>query len=385
MKVQAAIAWEAGAPLSIEEADLDDPRDDEILVRTEAVGVCHTDETARLGRLPVVFPIILGHEGAGVVERTGSAVTRVRPGDRVLFTPDYCGRCRQCRLGYTPYCDDVAALTFTGVRPDGSPRARVGGRPVRASFFGQSSFATRALVTERNIVPVPPGAPLHYLAGLTCGVQTGAGAILNAMPVGPGRSVAVFGTGAVGLSAVMAAAASGADVIVAVDRVERRLALALELGATHAIDATGSAGPGRDGPSSDPGEGRDLDAVAAEVTKVTRGGADVVLDTTGNPEVVMAGVKSLATHGTCSVITSSGAPLTLPPGALLLRGRSLRGTVGGHINPTVFIPRLLEMHQRGRFPFDRLVKNYPFAEVSTAIADSLAGVTIKPVLTFGEG
>ena len=368
VKDQAAIAWAAGAPLSIEEADLDDPRDDEILVRTEAVGVCHTDETARLGRLPVVFPVILGHEGAGVVERTGSAVTRVRPGDRVLFTPDYCGRCRQCRLGYTPYCDDVAARTFTGVRPDGSPRAHAGGRPVRASFFGQSSFATRALVTERNIVPVPPGAPLHYLAGLTCGVQTGAGAILNAMPAGPGRSVAVFGTGAVGLSAVMAAAASGADEIVAVDRVGHRLTLALELGATHAIDTTAGK----------------LSAVPAEVTKVTRGGADVVLDTTGNPEVIMAGVESLATHGTCSVITSSGAPLTLPPGALLLRGRKLRGTVGGHINPTVFIPRLLDMHQRGRFPFDRLVKNYPFTEVAAAIADSLSGATIKPVLTFEQ-
>lgn len=367
MKVHAAVAWEAGAPLSIEEIDLDDPREEEILVRTEAVGVCHTDESARLGRLPVVFPIVLGHEGSGVVERTGSAVTKVRPGDRVLFTPDYCGRCEQCRLGYTPYCDDVAALTFSGVRPDGSPRAGKEGTPVRASFFGQSSFATRALVNERNIVVVPPDAPLHYLAGLTCGIQTGAGAILNAMPVGPGRSVAVFGTGAVGLSAVMAAAASGADEIVAVDRVASRLSLALELGATHAIDTTE----------------RNPPAVTAEVAKVTRGGADVVLDTTGNPEVIMAGVESLAIHGTCSVITSSGAPLSLPPGALLLRGRKLRGTVGGHINPTVFIPRLLDLHERGRFPFDRLVKNYPFTEVSAAIADSLAGATIKPVLTFG--
>jgi aryl-alcohol dehydrogenase len=366
VKIQAAVAWEAGAPLSIEEFDLDDPRDDEILVRVEAVGVCHTDDNARLGRLPVVFPMILGHEGSGTVESTGKDVTGVKPGDRVLFTPDYCGKCEQCLLGLTPYCDDVVAATFTGTRPDGSPRAHQNGRPVRASFFGQSSFATYSLVTERNIVPVPADAPLHYLAGFTCGVQTGAGAILNAMPVAPGRSVAIWGTGAVGLAAVMAAAASGADEIVAIDRVQHRLDLAAELGASHTIDTTG----------------RELADVTAEVTKATRKGADVALDTTGNPAVILAAISGLATHGTASVITSSGPPVTVPPGVLLLKGRKLRGSMGGHINPTVFIPRLLDLHRQGRFPVDRLVKNYPFADVNTAIADSLSGATIKPVLTF---
>ncbi len=368
MKIQAAVVWEAGAPLSIEEFDLDDPRADEILVKVEAVGVCHTDDNARLGRLPVVFPIILGHEGSGTVQRVGVNVTRVKPGDRVLFTPDYCGHCEQCLLGLTPYCEDVVAVTFTGTRPDGSPRAHSAGRPVRASFFGQSSFATHSLVTERNIVPVPADAPLHYLAGFTCGVQTGAGAILNAMPVGPGRSVAIFGTGAVGLAAVMAAVACGADDVVAIDRVRHRLDLARELGATHAIDTTD----------------RDLADVTAEVTKVTGNGADVALDTTGNPAVILAAVSALATHGTASVITSSGPPVTLPPGVLLLKGRKLRGSMGGHINPAVFIPRLLDLHARGRFPVERLVKNYPFAQVNTAIADSLSGATIKPVLTFGK-
>lgn len=368
MKIQAAVAWEAGATLSVEELDLDDPRDDEVLVRVEAVGVCHTDDNARLGRLPVVFPIVLGHEGSGVVERVGKDVTRVAPGGRVLFTPDYCGRCEQCVLGKTPYCDQVVAVTFTGTRPDGTPRAHRGGKPVRASFFGQSSFATHSLVTERNIVPVPRDAPLRYLAGLTCGVQTGAGAILNAMPVNSASGVAIWGAGAVGLAAVMAARASGAAEIVAVDRVRHRLDLALELGASHAIDSAG----------------RDLADVAAEVVKVTGRGADVALDTTGNPDVILAEVRSLATHGTASVITSAGAPVVLPPGDLLLKGRQLRGTMGGHINPTVFIPRLLDLHARGRFPVDRLVKNYPFEQLNAAIADSLSGATIKPVLTFGS-
>jgi aryl-alcohol dehydrogenase len=369
VRIQAAVAWEAGAKLSIEEFDLDDPRDDEILVRVAATGVCHTDESSRLGLLPVVYPIILGHEGSGTVEATGKDVTRVKPGDKVLFTPDYCGTCDQCVLGYTPYCEQQIAVTFTGTRPDGSPRAHAAdGRPVRASFFGQSSFATHALVTERNIIPVPADAPLHYLAGFTCGVQTGAGVMLNAIGVAPHQTVAVFGTGAVGLAAVMAARASGAREIVAVDRVRHRLDLALELGATQAVDTTGASG--------------DLADVTARVVRATGKGADAILDTTGNPDVIMAAVNAAAKHGTISVITSSGKEVTIPPGALLMTGRKLRGTMGGHINPTVFIPRLLDLHARGRFPVDRLVKNYPFAEVSTAIADSVSGATIKPVLTF---
>jgi aryl-alcohol dehydrogenase len=141
MRIQAAVAWEAGAKLLVEEFDLDDPRDDEILVRVEATGVCHTDESSRLGLLPVAYPIILGHEGSGTVEAVGARVTKVKPGDKVLFTPDYCGTCEQCVLGYTPYCERVVPVTFTGTRPDGSPRAHASdGRPVRASFFGQSSY-----------------------------------------------------------------------------------------------------------------------------------------------------------------------------------------------------------------------------------------------------
>jgi aryl-alcohol dehydrogenase len=187
------------------------------------------------------------------------------------------------------------------------------------------------------------------------------------MPVGSASKVAIWGTGAVGLAAVMAAKAAGAAEIVALDRVGHRLALAAELGATATIDTSG----------------QDLADVATAVARLAGRGADVALDTTGNPEVILAAVRSLATHGTASVITSSGAPVTLPPGDLLLKGRQLRGTMGGHINPTVFIPRLLDLHAQGRFPVDRLVKNYPFAELNQAIADSLSGATIKPVLTFG--
>ena len=246
MKIQAAVAWEAGATLSIEEFDLDEPRDDEILVKVEAVGVCHTDDNARLGRLPVVFPIILGHEGAGTVERAGRDVTKVRPGDRVLFTPDYCGRCEQCVLGHTPYCDQVVRGHVHRHQAGRlAPRPR-GGRPVRASFFGQSSFATHSLVTERNIVPVPADAPLHYLAGLHLRGADRRGRDPERDAGQLGQPVAVWGTGAVGLAAVMAAKASGAAEIVAIDRVGHRLALAAELGAT-ATDRHHRPGTGRRG------------------------------------------------------------------------------------------------------------------------------------------
>lgn len=237
---------------------------------------------------------------------------------------------------------------------------------MRASFFGQSSFATHSLLTERNIVRMPPYAPLRYLAGLTCDIQSGAGAILNATPVGPGRSVAILGAGSVGLAAVMAASASGADDIIVIDGVAHRLAIAAGLGATHVLDTAG----------------RDLREVVAEVVKMTRGGADIVLDTTCQPDMVMAGVESLAAHGTCSIITNSGVSAALPPGVLLARGRRLLNTVGGHISPVKNIAHLLDLHARGRFPFDRLVRNYPFAELDTALADSTSGATIKPVLTL---
>lgn len=209
MKITAAVACTPGAPLEIGEVELDEPRDDEVLVRIEAVGICHTDIRGRDGELPIRLPMILGHEGAGVVERVGPAVAGVATGDRVLLIPDHCGRCPRCRAGQTTYCDDVLAVTFGGVRADGSPRAHRNGAPIRAAFFGQSSFASHALATERTVLPVPGDADLSVLAALTCGVQTGAGAILNAMPVGAGGSVAVLGAGAVGLSGVLAAGRIG--------------------------------------------------------------------------------------------------------------------------------------------------------------------------------
>ena len=335
MKIQAAVAWEAGATLSIEEFDLDEPRDDEILVKVEAVGVCHTDDNARLGRLPVVFPIILGHEGAGLVERTGRNVTKVKPGDRVLFTPDYCGNCEQCVLGHSPYCNQVVPVTFIGTRPDGSPRAHQNGKPVRASF-GQRSFATHSLVTERNIVPVPGDAPLRYLASFTFGVRSAgrdperdAGSQREqGGDLGHRRGRPRRGDGRQGVR-------RGGDRHARPGRSPARASRRARRDRHRRHQRPGPVRRGHRGGQADrPGRRRGPGRP-------------------GNPAVILAAVQSLATHGTASVITSSGAPVTLPPGDLLLKGRQLRGTMGGHINPTIFIPRLLDLHAQGRFPVDR--------------------------------
>ena len=201
--IKAAVAESKGAPFKIEELELDEPRPDEVLVRIVACGICQTDSHAWHQHLPVPLPAILGHEGAGVVERIGSTVTSVAAGDHVVLSYQACGRCRQCFGGHYPYCDRAAEANFGGARLDGSNGVhRRGGAgiagDVHGHFFGQSSFATYALTTERNTVKVPDDVPLEILAPLGCGLQTGAGAVLNTFGMSPRESIAVFGTGAVG-------------------------------------------------------------------------------------------------------------------------------------------------------------------------------------------
>src|SRR5690625_2352460 len=240
LRMKAAVAQAPGSTLELTEVVLDEPRSDEVLIKMRVTGICHTDINASQGRLPVTMPIILGHEGAGVVERVGAHVTQVSPGDTVVLVPDFCRDCSQCRQGHTAYCELADVLVFGGTRLDGTPKAHRNGEAVRAGFFGESSFAEYSLVTERNIVKVSPEAPLALLASLTCGVNAGAGGILNGLEVGPHHSVAVFGVGTVGLAAVMAAAMAGAHHIIAVDRHASRLDLARELGATAVVNTAQS-------------------------------------------------------------------------------------------------------------------------------------------------
>ncbi|HEY0276477.1 MAG TPA: alcohol dehydrogenase catalytic domain-containing protein, partial [Paenirhodobacter sp.] len=230
--IRAAVVRDAGGPFILEEARLDAPRRGEVLVRVVATGMCHTDMVIRDQLYPVPLPIVLGHEGSGVIEALGDGVEGLEPGDHVVMTFLPCGRCRACLEGAPASCENFNAHNFAGARTDGSHAcSESDDHPINDRFFGQSSFATHAIADARNVVKVRKDAPLELLGPLGCGIQTGAGAVLNALPVGAGSSFVVFGAGAVGLSAVMAARVAGATTIIAVDLVASRLDLALEIGA----------------------------------------------------------------------------------------------------------------------------------------------------------
>jgi aryl-alcohol dehydrogenase len=360
---KAAIVRGKGTPFVIEDVRIGPPTADEVLVRVLAVGICHTDAIVRDQYYPFPLPGVLGHEGSGIVEDVGANVTNVACGDHVVMTFMSCGQCRQCQRGETAYCNDFFMLNVGGARKDGSTgTSDAQGRVLHDHFFGQSSFGTHAVAHSRNVIKVPKDVPLEILGPLGCGIQTGAGAILNALAVGAGDSVAVFGVGGVGLSAVMAARAAGATTIIALDVIPSRLKLALELGATHIVNSSKE------------------DAVEA-VRKIC-GGVDYSLDTSGKPTVLRQAIDALGIRGTCGIVGAPplGTEASFDINSLMIPGRSIRGICEGDSLAAVFIPQLIELHRQGRFPFDRLIKFYEFDEINAAIDDAAKGVTIKPVL-----
>ncbi|MGW6460689.1 NAD(P)-dependent alcohol dehydrogenase [Streptomyces sp. NPDC055078] len=365
--VRAAVVRAKGEPFAFEDLELDTRlRPDEILVRVVATGVCQTDIHVRDQHLPTPLPAVLGHEGAGVVERVGAAVTSVAPGDRVVMSYQACGHCRPCRSGNPAYCAESFPLNFGGSRPDGTNALSAGGEEIHGHFFGQSSFATHALATERNAVKVGDDIPLELLAPLGCGLQTGAGAVLNSLKVPAGSSVVVIGTGTVGLAAVMAAKVAGASPVIAVDIVPERLDLARELGATHTVNA------------------KDEDT-AARIAEITGGGADHVLEITARPDMLTLAVDALAPLGTAALIGGAPAGAHAPVNMnALLGGRTVRGIAQGDSIPQLFIPQLIDLYRAGRFPFDRLITHYGFDEINQAVTDTQKGAVIKPVLRIGE-
>ena len=363
MNIKAALMTDPGAPFSIEAVELDGPKDGEVLVRIVATGVCHTDLVGKAVWPPEGRPMVFGHEGAGVVEAIGAGVESVKEGDHVLLSFRSCRQCPQCSSGHVGYCDQFAALNASGVRPDGSTVLHRNGTAIFGNWFGQSSFASYAVAYEDNTVVVDESVDLKIAAPFGCGIQTGAGAVLNTLRPPEDASFAVFGAGAVGLSAVMAAKASGVRTIVAVDPVESRRQMATEFGATHTVD-----------PMAD-------DSVEA-VREATGGGADTALDATAIPAVIHQAVDALATRGVLAVVGVGEPEVTVNITEMINRGKTIRGVIEGDATPQEFIPRLLEMHARGEFPVDRMMRNYPFEDIETAVADAHSGATIKPVLVF---
>ena len=364
MKTLAAVVTEIGKPLSLMELDIEDPRDDEILVRVIASGVCHTDLVVQAGMLPVPIPVILGHEGAGVVERIGSKVSKVKPGDHVVMSFNSCGACESCSEKEPAYCYEFMPRNFGATREDGTTALSIENSPIHSNFFGQSSFATFSICRELNVVKVPKTVDLSLLGPLGCGILTGAGAVINALPVKKGSSFLVFGTGSVGLSSVMAAQIQGASTIIAIDLNEDRLEVARELGATHTFN---------------PNNTTDL---VDKIIELTTHGVNAALDTTGLPDVIRDAVLCLAPRGSCGILGACPPDFEVTINELhfFTGGRKLIGIVEGSAYPDEMIPKLINYFEEGQFPFDRLIKFYDFEHINQAIEDSEKGKTIKAIV-----
>ncbi|SNC59848.1 aryl-alcohol dehydrogenase [Kytococcus aerolatus] len=364
-QIRAHVITEPQGTFQLQEGlEIQDPAPGEVLVRYTSTGLCHTDLFARdVMHQPDSAPAIYGHEGTGVVEQVGEGVLEFAPGDRVSASYASCGTCPNCLRGAPFHCLSFNDVNFASTRPDGTHKVSKDGEPVGASFFGQSSFATHGLVNARDLVKVPDWVTPEdaYLLGpLGCGVQTGAGAVLNVLKPAPSDSIVVSGVGAVGISALMAAAASNVGTIIAVDLLDSRLELAKELGATHVIN----------GGSGD---------AAAQVQEITGGGATHAFDTTGVPPVLQALVEGLAWGGKLGIVGARPEQmLDLMP--VMQFGRSVIGIVEGQSVPRVFIPQLLELRRQGLFPLERIVTTYRFDELEKAIEDTESGASLKAVL-----
>jgi len=365
VKIKAAVARAKFAPLTFETLELEDPRHDEVRVRLVATGVCHTDMAVRDQKIvPMPQPIVLGHEGAGLVEKVGSSVTKVKVGDRVILSGDSCGKCPSCQVSLPCYCYEFFPRNFGGGRLDGTSPLSRDGQKVH-TFMGQGSFGTHVVCHDRNVVKVADDAPLELLGPLGCGIITGAGAVINALRVAVGKSIAVFGVGSVGLSGIMAAKLVGAGKIIAIDLRDARLKLALDLGATHAINAG-------------------KESVPETIKAITGSGVDYTLETTAQMPVLRQAIDILALRGVCGFV--GGAPedseLTFVTSHVMNGGRTIRGIILGDANPEEFLPKLIELHALGRFPLEKLITFYPFENINRAIEDSLTGECVKPVLRF---
>jgi len=367
MKVKAAVVNAVNDPYKMEELTLGELRPDEVIVKMVATGICHSDEALRVGDAEYPMPGVLGHEGAGIVEKIGDAVKNFSVGDQVVMAYNSCGSCPSCRTGHPSTCNDWVELNFGSPRRDGSHTFyKEDGTPV-SNFFTQSSFSTYTITNEMNLIKVDQDADLRLVGPLGCGLLTGFGTIVNGLKPEITSSIAIFGTGAVGLGALMTAKMEGCSKIIAIDIHDSRLEMAKELGATHTINS------------------RNEDVVE-RINEITDGlGVNHTVDTTGISSVMKTSLDILAVRG-------STAPLAVTPNSiefntfmdLTLTGRSVLGVVMGDAVPQLAIPELIQFHKEGKFPFEKLVKFYKFDEINEASEDSNSGKVIKPILIIDE-
>ena len=376
----AAILREGGGSFHLEPVEIAVPQGTEILVRIKASGLCHTDLLIKEQLYKTPLPIVLGHEGAGIVEAVGPDVRRVAPGDHVGLSFGSCGVCPSCTRGSIAYCWHHMPANFSGYRKgrtanpgradfvcdwDRPAPLEQGGARINGAFFQQSSFATYAIATEDNAVVAAKDIPFTVLAPFGCGFQTGAGAVLNSLPVRRDEPFLVTGAGAVGMSAIMAARYVGAHPIIAVDIVQERLDLALELGASHIINSR-----------------IDPDTVAA-IRRIVASGVSVALETTGHPAVFRAAVDALRPTGVAGLVAGAKAGTEVRLDMVhLLFGRTVKGILQGDSDLVTFLPRLIDLYREGHFPVERLIRTFPFSEINAAAHAMATGAVVKPVLVM---
>ncbi|WP_309245220.1 NAD(P)-dependent alcohol dehydrogenase [Clostridium sp. CF012] len=326
MLIKAAVIYEKGNEFSIEDVELAEPKYNEVLVKIIATGVCHTDAVVRDQLIPTPLPIVLGHEGAGIIEKLGHGVTGFEVGDHVAISFSSCGCCNNCLEGHVYLCENFNELNFGGIMNDKTTRLSKDNKDI-STLFGQSSFATYSVVNVRNITKVDKDVDLRLVGPLGCGVQTGAGTVLNRLKPEFGSSIVVFGCGSVGFSAIMAAKLTGCSKIIAVGRNAEKLELAKELGATHVVNS------------------KEVTDVVAEIKKITNGGANYSVETTGIPEIVNQSLYALRALGTCAILGVSGDVNINVFNALMGEGKSMIGVIEGDSVPQVFIPKMIQYYK----------------------------------------
>jgi S-(hydroxymethyl)glutathione dehydrogenase/alcohol dehydrogenase len=369
MKVRAAVAWEAGKPLTIEEVDLEGPKAGEVLVEIKATGLCHTDKYTLSGADPEgLFPAILGHEGAGVVVDVGAGVTSLKKGDHVipLYTPE-CRQCKSCLSGKTNLCTAIRATQGKGVMPDGSSRFSLNGKPI-LHYMGCSTFSNFTVLPEIALAKVREDAPFDKICYIGCGVTTGIGAVIYTAKVEPGSSVVVFGLGGIGLNVIQGAKMVGADMIVGVDLNPEREEMARKFGLTHFVNPKD--------------HGKDL---VAHLVELTKGGADYSFECIGNTDVMRQALECCHRGWGTSVIigvAAAGKEISTRP-FQLVTGRNWRGSAFGGAKGRRDVPKIVDWYMEGKINIDDLITHtLPLDKINDGFDLMTSGESIRSVVIY---
>jgi S-(hydroxymethyl)glutathione dehydrogenase / alcohol dehydrogenase len=375
MKTRAAVAYEAGKPLIIEEVDLDGPKEGEVLVEIRATGVCHTDEFTRSGADPEgLFPAIFGHEGAGVVVDVGRGISSLAKGDHVipLYTPE-CRACKSCLSRKTNLCTAIRATQGKGLMPDGTSRFSIGGKRVH-HYMGCSTFSNYIVVPEIALAKIRSDAPMDKVCYIGCGVTTGIGAVIHTAKVEPGANVVVFGLGGIGLNVVQGARLAGADMIIGVDINPGRETLARKFGMTHFVNPkalVAGASAGAD--------------VVAHIVELTKGGADYSFECVGNVELMRQALECCHRGWGVSVIigvAGAGQEIKTRP-FQLVTGRTWKGTAFGGARGRTDVPKIVDWYMDGKIDIDSLVTHkLPLNDINRAFDLMHSGESIRAVVEF---